>query len=223
MQHLIVPYCERINAGAEFVNTLSNMAFAFVAVVCIVQLRRSGIKRNNRDFMPLATLAILLVIIACGSALFHAEPHSLTQLLDVLPIGLFIGITMAFLLFRHWRLGAISVAAYLTLWLLLTLIGASQVQWLYGTLLYLPSIIALVIMAIVGSGLRPQLISVALCFAAALTIRTLDTPLCETLETGTHWIWHLLAALSAWLAFRACLQSSFSNGELSGTQGKGTA
>ena len=52
---------------------------------------------------------------------------------------------------------------------------------------------------------RSLLLIAALVFALAITLRSIDLLFCDTLLAGTHFLWHLLAALVIYTAMRALL------------------
>jgi hypothetical protein len=43
----------------------------------------------------------------------------------------------------------------------------------------------------------------AAVFVAALSFRTIDSNICAAFPTGTHFMWHVLAAAAVYLAMRA--------------------
>lgn len=43
-------------------------------------------------------------------------------------------------------------------------------------------------------------------FAVSLTLRTVDEPLCGSIPSGTHFLWHVLNAVTLWLVSEAIIR-----------------
>ena len=190
-------YCERLEPGlwAEPLNALTNLAFIISALICARRLGHSA--------PPLGmALAPILAIIGIGSGLFHTFANGLTALLDVLAIAVFVFVYV-FAVNRHvlrWSRGwswtsMLVLAPYLalatTVFAALPGFAISSVYW---------SVCAL----IAGYGLvlwtrRPAfargLLVGAGILSVSITARSLDLGLCETLPSGTHFVWHILNAI----------------------------
>lgn len=213
----IVPYCERLAGGAELWNVFSNLAFVLLGLYAFRRLAprragpRPGTGRHEREpgvaragaaatERMLGALALLPFAIAAGSALYHLRPSRATQLADVVPIGLFVALALWLALREVLALERAASLAALLAWLVSTLVGAGLVRHLYGSLLYVPTLLALVLVALAAATRAPRerraLAAAAALFAVALAARTLDLPLCERLAPGTHPLWHLFAALA---------------------------
>ncbi|MGH9369021.1 MAG: ceramidase domain-containing protein, partial [Thermoanaerobaculia bacterium] len=78
-----------------------------------------------------------------------------------------------------------------------------------GSLLYLPPVLALAALAgYARHRAHPaasRLAAAVGVFAVAIAVRTLDSPLCQAWPTGTHFVWHVLAAWVLYLAATAVL------------------
>jgi hypothetical protein len=74
---------------------------------------------------------------------------------------------------------------------------------------YLLPLIVLVAVAVIltlrRSPAAPSYLAAAMVFAAAFASRELDGPLCNALPIGTHFLWHLFAALLAFILIRAAI------------------
>ncbi|MBY0611929.1 MAG: hypothetical protein K2P80_07060 [Beijerinckiaceae bacterium] len=188
-------YCERSGDAfwGEPLNAASNVAFLLAALVAFLVWRR-----RTPDDGAIAALIALVALIGLGSFLFHTVPGSLTVLLDVVPIQLFIIGYFALVLHRFVGLSAPLTIAGLIGFLavgagvpLLAPRGA-----LAGGLAYVPALLALL-----GLGLfllrrdrvaARSLLSGAALFTVSLAMRTLDQPLCPRWPLGLHFVWHCL-------------------------------
>jgi hypothetical protein len=56
-----------------------------------------------------------------------------------------------------------------------------------------------------GAPAGPSYLADTVVFAAAIAFRQLDGPLCDTFPGGTHFLWHTLAALLAFILIRAAI------------------
>lgn len=189
----------------EPVNTLSNAAIIIAALLALALIHRA------RGGLDLYALAIALFLTGIGSTLWHGTriPAMLTY--DVLP-----GILFLFLLVYLWmrRLygpiaGFIGIAGMIAaIW------GARAV--LEGVLppgpaFLLPIFGGVLVVAVACIGLTYLRRGRALAGASALVVsialaaaffRTVDLYTCQFLPFGTHFLWHLLLSLAAYLAVR---------------------
>ncbi len=218
---MIVPYCERALFAAEPLNTMSNIGFLLAGMIMLLQVRSFPIHKPQRPSDPapshatahltswqrrgLWALASLPVAIGLGSAIFHAAPSPLTQVLDIVPIALFALLGVTLLLAIRCRLRNSRIAGVLALWVLATIVAAQRPEWLAGSLFYLPTALLLVFLAVSIKGSRCWLSACALTFSLALAVRTLDMPLCGSSLFGLHTVWHLLAALTCVFALRSII------------------
>jgi hypothetical protein len=201
-------YCERIGPGLwdEPLNAATNLAFIAAGLMLVVALRL-GDPQLRRDPGILALIGLLFVI-GLGSGLFHTFAVFWAMLADVVPIALFILLYMYLALrrlvgLRLW--GALSgVAAVLVLVVIMPVVFGFSVST-YG--------VALAAMLIVGGFLHfrrhhpagPAILAAAGVFALSLALRTADLPLCATLPTGTHFLWHLLNAVVLYSLVRSMM------------------
>jgi hypothetical protein len=198
-------YCERIDTSlwAEPWNFASNLAF-FLAAARIMHLRLTVKSPSHRH--ELKRLAFLAALIGAGSALFHSWATRLSQVADIVPIALFVCVSL-YLYIRNLRIEGCALARPLTVaGLALTLPALMAFGLGWGHFLakgesYLgiaPSLIALAAF----EGLkerRMRLYGAAGLFILAYIFRTLDMPLCEVFPHGTHFLWHLLATTTAYM------------------------
>lgn len=215
-------YCERVGAGlwAEPANALSNLAFILAGLMAIRLYRREpGLSGREWDFW---VLILALFAIGVGSGLWHlfATPWALRA--DTLPITVFINVYLLSGLFRLLRT---------PLWLALLAFAAYHVfnqvvartippEVLNGSLYYLPSWLFLGAITL-AAGMRretawPLLVIGFALFSLSLVFRTVDELLCPAFSRGTHFIWHLLNAVTLYILLSALFraQGARSTGEV---------
>ncbi|WP_028925508.1 ceramidase domain-containing protein [Pseudonocardia acaciae] len=205
-------YCERHDPSfwAEPVNALTNAAFLVAAVLLARGLRR-GRDRAPRD---VSALVVILAVIGVGSFLFHTLATGWAALADTLPIALFmLGFVVVFVhRFAGVRPARAWLAAPAFVLFAAVVAGATAAMRLPG--LYAPALLALALITAWlavrrDPGRRPFAVATAL-FAASLTLRQLDGPLCPHWPLGTHFGWHVLNATVLYLLVRTTLRRSTS-------------
>ncbi|MCB1802903.1 MAG: ceramidase domain-containing protein [Gammaproteobacteria bacterium] len=200
-------YCERLSPDfwAEPVNALTNAAFLVAAAF---GWRLAG-RLGQRDLQVSVLLAVLASI-GIGSFLFHTFATRWAMLADLIPI-------LVFQLFYLWlytgtingwgrALRMVSVASLLLALVLSTRLAA----YANGSLIYLPALLTLVMLAlharVQARPGRALLLAASALFALALSLRTIDMLVCEQFATGAHFGWHLLNALVLYLVTSALLR-----------------
>ncbi len=209
-------YCERTSDAfwAEPLNALTNLAFLGAACAAFVWARRASRRGHGGRDLGVDLLIGITVAIGIGSFLFHTLATPLAALADVLPILLFIVVYLALVCRRFfalaWSWSVLIGLAYLPL----SIGGRLFWRQLAGggsgaTGGYLPAILLLLaVAALLARRRHPAALPLALAaplFALSLVFRTLDLPLCASLPTGTHFIWHLLNAALLALLLRTML------------------
>lgn len=208
-------YCERLDASfwAEPINAVTNAAFLVAALMAFWLWRR----QEGRDRIAL-TFILLVFAIGVGSFLFHTMPNRWTVLADVVPIQLFAFGYFAFALSRFLGASglvtAIGTLAFFGLALALSWAGRAILPAMVaGSAGYAAFLLGLVGIALAMprdpelNRQRKLLALAGAVFAASLTMRSIDGPLCGALPLGTHWLWHLLNALVLYTLLRAALLS----------------
>lgn len=197
----IVPYCERLSStnSHEPFNTITNAAFLIVALYSWHRLRTFERASHQSGHAVTQTRFRLMLLVLCGfpaligigSALFHAMPSFLTQMLDIVPVCLFaVCALLLFLTHKQWP--ALYIATTLLAWIGATAVTAQWPQALAGSLFYLPTVLVLVFLSAVfnpgtdsnshrhcGQQEKRLLLMSATAFAAALLFRTTDLPTCS--------------------------------------------
>ena len=227
-------YCERgANEAllAEPINVISNVAFLFAALIGLqLLLWRPREERSADHYL----LVFLVLAIGAGSLAFHLFATEGTELLDVVPIGLFILVYLGFALNRF--LGVpVGVTVLLVIGFIAIMAMTGQVQcWdggvglpgpeiqgakpcLNGSIFYLPALGALIIVGLLAEERRhraaPYLLWAAAILAISITLRSLDFALCDRIlidgrKVGTHFAWHILNGLALFLLLRASLEGA---------------
>jgi hypothetical protein len=197
-------YCERTAAGplAEPVNAATNVAF-LIAAWATGRLSRRAVPCPG----VLWTFPALMVCVGLGSGMFHTLATPWARVLDVLPIVVFQLAYVWLYARRLLSLGKPGSAAIVSTFLVAALLGRQFPAVLNGSLSYAPA--ALVILGLgaahCAAGRREPLglLLAGALFLLAVGLRSVDQVLCEVWPLGTHFLWHLLAALAMYLASRA--------------------
>lgn len=200
-------YCETpaIVTGfpAEPINTWTNLiiiSFGLVALWIIY-------KRKPHSEGPLA-VALLLTATGMGSMLWHGLRTPWALALDTLP-----GVITLFVLTYYWSRHFLSRTR---VWIILVgMLAFEAIGALFlastsrGGLIFVPFAIYVTILALwlIGKANRVSehagtLSAWMITFAlAALLARTLDATgaICTLIPVGTHWLWHCLLSLAAFL------------------------
>ena len=200
-------YCERIEPSfwGEPLNAVSNLAFLLAGLWVF------------RQRHPVARLlGSLIVAVGLGSFLFHTFANTLTGLLDVLAIAVYL-LTYAWLWPRYGHGQARAMQAVSLAALVCAVALASLMPRVLCPDLSLPpgSYVGAWLYLVVIAGLANQhklqaarwLWAGAVTFVFSLAARELDMPLCQALG-GTHWLWHLLNAVVLYCSAQAILVST---------------
>jgi hypothetical protein len=225
-------YCERGSDGAlwaEPFNAVTNAGFLLAALIALLVLLRRPKDAQSADHFLLIALVFL---IGLGSAAFHVFADRLTGLGDVVPIGVFMLVYLGFALNRFLRVPPGWTVLVVIGFTALAAVTMQLRCWnggvgfpgegvtnaglcLNGSIGYLPALLAIVV---VGVLLRERRHSAALyllwaaaIFAVSIALRSLDFVLCDQVvidgrKVGTHFIWHMLNALTLFLLLLASLK-----------------
>jgi hypothetical protein len=225
-------YCERgTNEAllAEPVNAASNGAFVLAALAGLMLLLLRPREERSADHYLLIGLVFL---IGLGSLAFHLYATTLTELGDVLPIGIFMLVYLGFALNRFlgvpvgWTMllvvGFVALMAadmQVKCWDGGIGIPGAEVQGvkpcLNGSLFYLPALGVLIVVGLLLEERRhraaPYLLWGAAILAVSITLRTLDIALCDRImiegrKIGTHFAWHVLNGIALFLLLRASFE-----------------
>lgn len=189
-------YCERNDPSfwAEPINALSNLGFIVAALYGLNSYRKS---KSGWTLY----LSILAMIVGLGSFLFHTYAQAWSHLADVIPIAIFMTSFLVFVL-RHLFQRTRLLSAFFTIAFfgLCAVIEIFQPRHLLnGSIGYVH---ALSILFFLWWVLRKRQHSLAYKFAQALSVfslglffRTIDHWVCEYINVGTHFFWHICNAI----------------------------
>ena len=202
-------YCERVGPGllAEPLNAVSNISFLLAAWAAWVLAKRTGTLSAG-----VRALIAIAASVGIGSILWHTYPTSLTLVLDIVPI-------LIFLIWYIWLytrnvigmrplFAVASVAAFL----LGTFLVIPYSGVLHGAPVYAPGLVVALVLGVFHATERMvarfTLLAAAGVYMAALFFRTIDNEVCPVLPIGTHFLWHLLIGLVTYLAMRSLMLST---------------
>ncbi len=197
-------YCERLGPEfwAEPINALTNLAFILAAWGAWRMASRSPGPPKGIQLLPMIAVAI-----GVGSFLFHTLATPWARLLDILPI-LFFQLAFLWLYGRqviglHRTIMAAALLAYLGA----SIAGCQFPEILNGSLIYAPTLLAVLGLGIYHVGValpsRFDLLAAAAMLALALLFRSVDNAVCDVIPIGTHFLWHISNGVVVYLAARA--------------------
>ncbi len=196
-------YCERINLTSlsfEPLNTISNLAFLVAALVLLIRYWQPC--PNKRNKFDILALILLIASIFIGSSLWHIHATNTYMLADVIPITIFIHLYIFAFLYRIAKFSILKSTAILSIFLIIN--GLTNIyipaNTLNGSILYIPAYLTMIIMAIYLNKIKnPSFIiltKTTIIFTASLFFRTIDFSVCNYITVGTHFIWHILNAMT---------------------------
>jgi len=204
-------YCERTDPGfwSEPANAITNAAFLLAAVL----VWRGAVDAQPRG-RDARLLAALIGLIGAGSFLFHTLATVWAAWLDQGAIALYIYVFLWLFLarvagLRWWgALGGLGVFAVASRALTAQFPPGS----FNGSYAYLPALLALGLLTAYawrrGHAGAARLAAAAGVFVLAIALRTVDQLLCAAWPLGTHFAWHCLIALVAYLTATALRPSA---------------
>jgi hypothetical protein len=201
-------YCERTAPGLlnEPLNAVTNASFLIAAWAAWFLARRAGHLSAN-----VQALLWLSAAVGIGSMLWHTVPNGWTLLLDIVPILLFL-VWFFWLYLRGVARVSTSLAiAAIVAFLLASVLAQRFAAVLHGALYYTPALIFLLTLGVFHARKRSTgrslLLAASGVYALALVFRTLDQDVCPAFPIGTHFLWHSLNGLAAYLAMRCVIVS----------------
>lgn len=185
-------YCERLGPGlwAEPLNAVSNLGFLIAAVLFWY--------RSRHEPWSVRVLSPLILLIFLGSSAFHTTATRWGAAADSGFIAVFL--LWYVVLFAHLYLDLPWHRAWL----------AAPIFLVVAVLtpgMYPAAVAGLAVLAILLAYRKNprwrEFVVAGVIFAVSLTLRTLDGPLCGEIPIGTHYLWHLLNAITLYLVAKA--------------------
>lgn len=205
--------CERTAAGAfeEPFNVLSNLLF-FAVAFYLFRYYRTHPDVKNKWIWDLHILTVLTVFIGFGSISFHTFPNQTTELMDIVPIVLFIVLFFISIIVRVGRTNVFQTIICLMAFAGSTHFFVTQFpNALNDSIGYLSSMGALVMIAIYLHLMRRpsshQFLLAALLGVLSLFFRSVDNSVCDTLPIGTHFLWHSLNAVLIFVVMKQLIRN----------------
>jgi len=209
MNNYIDIYCERIdpNFWAEPLNATSNLAF-FIAGCSILWMQYHH-KQSN---IWVTILAYNTILIGIGSFLFHTYATVWALWADVLPIILFMSLTLLYFLRYLFGLSWIITLLILSIFTVTGFILQTMSHnILNGSLGYAHGLLALLIITMFSDKYNPALFHYVLiatcCMFLSLILRSIDMLMCDSFPIGTHFLWHWLNGCLMWWILRGIMVS----------------
>jgi hypothetical protein len=199
-------YCERLGPGlfAEPLNALSNVAF-FLAAWAAWSVARRGAALDS----GITLLVALIATIGVGSTLFHTFSTPWARLMDLLPIAAFQMVYLWLYGRRVIRADPAWIAAFLSIFVVIVWGASQRPQVLNGSLYYAPAAVLSVVLGVyhrqTRSERRSDLLVAGATLFVAIFFRTIDAAVCPVFRYGTHFVWHLMIPLVAYLYLRALI------------------
>jgi hypothetical protein len=203
-------YCERTSDAfdAEPLNAITNIGM-LVAAWAAARLQR---RHPNRDAAGLITAMIVAIVAGgIGAFLFHTTATVWAVILDMAPFFVFMLLVLWLTLTRFFAWTPLAAALGLAAFVAAVFGGGAvlprgmvSAAAYYVLPLAVLSVVA-VILIVRRSPAGPSYLAAAIVFAAAFAARQLDGLLCAAVPVGTHFLWHLFAALLAFILIRAAI------------------
>lgn len=205
--------CERAMHGpmAEPLNVLSSLLFMIVAVATYRYYHRNE-DIQRRWIWDIHALTVLTFIIGVNSMVFHTFPTPTTELLDTIPIVMFIMIYFTSVLFRIGRCTLFQAAICLIAFVGFSHMLVSQFpRAMNDSIGYLSSMIALIVIAVhLHLRARPSsqyFMLASLIGVTSLFCRVIDREVCDVFPFGTHFLWHCCNATLLYILLKQIIRN----------------
>lgn len=192
--------CERTGHGPfqEPLNILTNLLF-FAVALALFRYYRTHPDLKGKWIWDLHVLTALTALIGAGSIAFHTHPTPVTELMDIIPIVVFIVLFFISIIRRVGRTNWFETTVCFMAFAGSTHMFVTQFpNALNDSIGYLSSMGALVMIAIyLHLKRRPsshQFLLAALLGVVSLFFRAVDNTACAVFPLGTHFLWHSLNA-----------------------------
>lgn len=183
---------EPINAGTSFVPVI----LGILALLFLLRRKDAG--------RVAYSLAALLILTGMGSVAWHSLRTDLTLMVDALPGVVYFAVLLFFWVYylggRYF--GVVPIAAIVALMVFLRPAAREESQ-----IVMLVVVVALAVGLLVATWLRRRhafkfAFAMVGFVAVAMTLRSIDLGVCETIPFGTHFFWHIFLASAAYTGVR---------------------
>ena len=205
--------CERNAMGiiGEPLNAISNLAFIYVAVAIFRYFRKHE-DLEHRRIWDIKLMTGLIFVIGVNSIIFHTFPNPTTEMMDTIPIVLFILIYFCSILFRIGKCSKFQAVVGFTAFVGFSHILVHQFpRALNDSIGYLSSMMALIAVAVwLHLRARPSsshFMLAALIGVVSLFCRVIDRELCDIWPYGTHFLWHGLNATLLYILMKQIIRN----------------
>ena len=197
-------YCERIGTGifSEPINLFTNV---FLLVASFFSLKL--LQKHNLLKKKYVSLAILVGLIGIGSGLWHSFRNPITHAMDFIPIYAFFIVYLysLFLLLTKKKMSSLGITiayVFAQVWL-----SAYLPQLLNGSIRHVFNL-GLIIGVLLWLRTRYQklnypLLALFLTYGLGVFFRSIDKAVCESFPVGTHFVWHIAAAITCFYAVKS--------------------
>ncbi len=220
--------CERTAHGmlAEPLNVISSFMFMIVAVSIYRYYHRHE-DLDRRWIWDIHALTFLTFIIGVNSVIFHSFPSELTELLDTLPIVMFIVLYFWSVLFRIGRCTLFQAAICFVAFVGFSHMLVSQFpRAMNDSIGYLSSMAALIVIAVhLHLKARPSsqyFMLAAIIGVVSLFCRAIDHEVCSQFSFGTHFFWHICNATLLYILLKQIIRNVNREARLKQTAGDST-
>jgi hypothetical protein len=204
-------YCERLSTGfwAEPLNAVTNLGFILAGLLII-----SLVHRQAPRAWDITALAMMAIIVGIGSFLFHTVATKGAMLADIFPIIIFIHFAIGVIFVRvfniKWYYAVATVVAFAVFNALVMNIFGRQL--FNGSIQYVPTLLFLLAVAAYSYSRRllvmREFLIAALVFLVSITCRSIDMMVCDMLPLGTHFLWHILNAVTMYYVMKGLLKAA---------------
>ncbi len=205
--------CERTaqDMFSEPLNVLSSFLFMFVAVAIYRYYHRNEDVRSRRIW-DIHALTFLTFCIGFNSIVFHLMPTPTTELMDTIPIVMFIMIYYTSVLFRIGRCTIFQAGICLVAFVGFSHMLVSQFpRAMNDSMGYLSSMLALIVIAVhLHLRARPSsqyFMLASLIGVVSLFCRVIDREICHEFPFGTHFLWHSCNATLLYILLKQIIRN----------------
>jgi hypothetical protein len=205
--------CERASHGlfAEPLNVISSFMFIIVAISIFRYYRRHA-DLEKRWIWDIHVLTVLTFVIGMNSIIFHTFPTPTTELMDTIPIVMFIILYFWSVLFRIGRCTLFQAAICFVAFVGFSHMLVSQFpRAMNDSIGYLSSMVALIAIAVhLHLRARPSsqyFMLAAIIGVVSLFCRAIDHEVCSEFPFGTHFFWHCCNATLLYILLKQIIRN----------------